>query len=132
MRIITKTFIWAIVCLILSTSAFSSNIVIIESQSIHPLHKMDENWKNISESLGHEIASVVPAYWSRPQTKSAFGDWVVCCRCRCWTNDVVDPTPPILPVANNVPIGNPYECPGNSIHFDIPHKLLMSGSCLFA
>ncbi len=59
MKILTKKIVWAICCLsIISSSLFSSNITILESQSIHPLHKMDENWKNISTNIGHSATIV--------------------------------------------------------------------------
>lgn len=58
MKMFTKNVAWTICCLFVSSSLFSSNITIVESQSIHPLHKMDVNWKNISTELG-QTATIV-------------------------------------------------------------------------
>ncbi len=53
MKIFTRTFVLTACCLFLTLSSFGANITIIESQSIHPLHKMDTNWSNIATTLGH-------------------------------------------------------------------------------
>lgn len=50
---LTKTILVGVVYFFATASLFSTNITIIESQSIHPLHKMDENWQNIAISLGY-------------------------------------------------------------------------------
>lgn len=53
MRIFTRTFVLATYFLFISATLFGANIKIIESQSIHPLHKMDNNWAAIATGLGH-------------------------------------------------------------------------------
>ena len=50
---LTKTILVGVVYFCATISLFSANITIIESQSIHPLHKMDENWQNTATSLGY-------------------------------------------------------------------------------
>lgn len=56
---LTKTILVGVVILFTTISLFSANITIIESQSIHPLHKMDENWQNVALSLGYN-ATISP------------------------------------------------------------------------
>jgi len=58
MKILTNHLIWTVCCLFLSVSLFSSNITILESQSIHPLHKMDANWNTLATNLGHSSSIV--------------------------------------------------------------------------
>ncbi len=53
MNLFTKSYFLTLLCLAISFSSFSANITILESQSVHPLHKMDNNWESIATSMGH-------------------------------------------------------------------------------
>ena len=53
MNVSTKTFLVSLFCIVFTLPLFSENIAIIESQSFHPNHKMDQNWRNATQRLGH-------------------------------------------------------------------------------
>jgi len=53
MNVSTKTYIVSLFCIFFTLPLFSENVAIIESQSFHPNHKMDQNWKNATQRLGH-------------------------------------------------------------------------------
>ncbi len=59
MNFFTKTLLGLAACLFTLSTLHSANITIVESQSIHPLHKMDIQWQDIATNLGHN-ATVVP------------------------------------------------------------------------
>ncbi|MEM1323345.1 MAG: gliding motility-associated C-terminal domain-containing protein [Bacteroidota bacterium] len=49
----TKTYTISLVCLLFTLFAQASNVAILESQSYHPFHKMDQHWLTVAQNMGH-------------------------------------------------------------------------------
>ena len=52
LSLLSKILRAVIVCLLFNISSFANNVIIVESQSYHPLHSMDQEWLNIAQFNG--------------------------------------------------------------------------------
>ena len=52
LSLLSKILRAVIVCLLFNISSFANNVIIVESQSFHPLHSMDQEWLNIAQFNG--------------------------------------------------------------------------------
>ncbi len=50
--LLSKTLRAVIICLLFNIASFANNIIIVESQSYHPLHIMDQEWLNMANYHG--------------------------------------------------------------------------------
>ena len=59
LSLLSKILRAVIICLLFNIASFANNTIIVESQSYHPLHIMDQEWLNIALYNG-DTATILP------------------------------------------------------------------------
>ncbi len=66
--LLSKTLQAFIICLLFNIASYANNIIIVESQSYHPLHIMDQEWLNIANYHGDDAAIYPQSVLEDPAT----------------------------------------------------------------